>query len=625
MRALVRQLPLLFFVLGVNTDLLAWSFLGRGPSTMTVGVPSVLTALFVWRGVSWWRLRAPGAYGLALARHKLSTVVPLSLILGVGCSSWALSLCRWGGEAEILHVAFYISVTVIGCIFCLMQTPGGAFTLIAAVMIPFFCVFSFLPGRHAPLVAVNAALIVGALMIVLQTQYRAFTALIRSRERLLAAQADTEALHTENMRLANLDLLTGLPNRRIFFETLSARLAAGERIAVALVDLDGFKPVNDMYGHAIGDEVLQTAAARLAPAAAPGSVARLGGDEFAVIVSGCVDSAELISWAEGICDVLRHPYVLSGAVVRLSASIGVSPFASRWVNGSKMLEFADYALYSVKNGHRGGAGLFTREHARELRRVSAVSQALRVESLEDELSLSFQAIVDSHTGVTKSFEALARWRSPTLGQVSPQEFIGVAERSGLVSRLTLILLRKALAAAATWPTDVRLSFNLSGNDLMSVETMTKVYELVSSSPVDPSRLDFEITETALMADFEKAATSLSALRALGCGLSLDDFGTGRSSLSYVHRLPLDKIKIDRSFIADLGEAGSAEAIVGAIVAMCRNLNLECIVEGVETTDQLLRLRQLGCRMVQGYLFSRPIEASSVIQYLAQSQVQTLTA
>ena len=617
MRALTHQIPLLQTILSLNTLLLCWSFLGRAPPLLSTYLPIGFSTLFIWRALAWWRMRRTQAFAPQLADRLLRQVTRLCLLLGPVCSLWAISLCRYGDAAGQMHVAFYMAITVIGCIFCLTHLPVAARTLTVTVVIPFMLAFLLRGDRDIPIIAVNAGLVFVCLLIVQATQYRSFVDLVGSRERILAAQAKSETLNAENVRLANLDQMTGLPNRRIFFETLAARLEQPRGlIAVALVDLDGFKPVNDIYGHAAGDQVLVQAAARLAGFAAPGAVSRLGGDEFALIVEDCADAAALLAWGERVCEALRAPYALTGGAARLSGSVGLSTFATPGAGGQRLLEHADYALYSIKATRPGSAALFSAQHERELHRVAMVGHALRSETLAQELSLAFQPLVDSHSGATTGFEALARWTSPALGPVSPQEFIGVAERLGLVSRLTPVLLRMALATAATWPAPLRLSFNLSANDLMDAAAMAAVRALVLEGDVAASRIDFEVTETAVMTDFDTAAAALQSLRALGCGISLDDFGTGSSSLSYVHRLPLDKIKIDRSFIADLDSHAAATGIVGTIVAMCRNLGLDCIVEGVETQAQLLRLRQLGCRMMQGYLFSPPLASTAVAAHLA---------
>ncbi|MCC2108688.1 MAG: EAL domain-containing protein, partial [Hyphomicrobiales bacterium] len=214
------------------------------------------------------------------------------------------------------------------------------------------------------------------------------------------------------------------------------------------------------------------------------------------------------------------------------------------------------------------------------------------------------------------FEALARWDSPDLGRVSPAEFVPVAERSDIIYPLSRTLLRKALAAASQWPDDVQLSFNLSARDLMSPAALTQIIAIAASGPIAPGRIDFEITETALVTDFERARKAVLALKSIGASISLDDFGTGYSSLNYVHRLPLDRIKIDGGFVREMETSPLARDVVRTMISMARNLNFDCVIEGVETEEQLALLKTFGCSIAQGYLFSRPLPADQVAPFIA---------
>jgi predicted signal transduction protein with EAL and GGDEF domain len=237
--------------------------------------------------------------------------------------------------------------------------------------------------------------------------------------------------------------------------------------------------------------------------------------------------------------------------------------------------------------------------------------------LESELWIAFQPIVDVLNNRVIAFEALARWHSAELGPIGPDVFIPIAERSQMIGRVTEILLAQALAAARHWPASIGLSFNLSAQDLITVDTMGAVRRIVAESGVAPSRIAFEVTETALLADFDQAVRAVDSLHALGASIALDDFGTGYSSLGYVQRLPLDKIKIDRRFVADADVNRTSANIVKIIVDLCRNLDLVCVVEGVETESQLRAIVSLGCRFVQGYVLSRPVAADAVLGLIEQ--------
>ncbi len=283
------------------------------------------------------------------------------------------------------------------------------------------------------------------------------------------------------------------------------------------------------------------------------------------------------------------------------------------------------SLFHVASEKRGAARswLGALSPQAEVRQSSKLERCLRHADLELEMSSHFQPIFDATRGKTAAFEALARWKSPKLGSVPPAVFVRAAERSEFINTLTQTLLRKALRCARTWPIDIRISFNLSVRDLTCREAIPNMIAIIEDSGVAPSRIDLEVTETAFMKDFDRASESLRTLKALGVGISLDDFGTGYSSLSYVHRLPIDKIKIDRSFIKDVETEATCRAVVKTIVELCRNLELTCVAEGMETDGQARVLRSLGCTMMQGYLFGKPMPAWEVTDFLrAAKALQT---
>lgn len=454
-----------------------------------------------------------------------------------------------------------------------------------------------------------------------------FTALMmsglirRTLFQAVQARAHADRLRDEMQTLADCDVLTGLPNRRSFFRDMDVALAAagaGEPFDVALIDLDGFKPINDIYGHSVGDELLIAVGGRLRDAvgADQGVAARMGGDEFAVILRGRRSQAELEAFGARLCDALRETYLLGSVAANISGSVGFVRVPDTALSPSQLLERADYALYFAKQNLRGAPVIFTERHETEMRDFSVVDQTLRTSDLDAELSIVFQPQVDVQENRTVSFEALARWNSARLGAVRPDIFIKAAERSGLITQITLLLLEKALKQVRSWPVDTRVSFNLSARDLRSGISIDNVCTAVRDSGIDPRRIEFEITETAMLTDFEQACEALAQLKAMGCRIAVDDFGSGYSSFSYIHRLPVDKIKIDRSFVVQLVKHSSALKIIKTIIDLCRNLNLECVIEGVETQAEMTKLAQVRARYIQGYLFARPMPADEVLPFLA---------
>jgi predicted signal transduction protein with EAL and GGDEF domain len=335
------------------------------------------------------------------------------------------------------------------------------------------------------------------------------------------------------------------------------------------------------------------------------------------VVGGDPLDEDLLALGSHIADGVKLPYQLDTTHTGLSCSIGFALFPRSVETAEALYECADYALYHAKRHLRGRSVIFSSELEAEIRSRGLIERLLRQADFATEMDLVYQPIVDAATERTTAFEVLARWQSPRLGLVSPADFIPAAERIGLIRSLTRALLIKALAAAKTWPDDIRVSFNLSAHDICSPDGILPLIAVIEGSGVSPRRIDFEITETAVTFDFARAQASVATLKAMGCGISLDDFGTGYSSLSHVHLLPLDKIKIDRSFVADINDNGVSHKIVKSIAGLCADMDLICTVEGVETKEQLASLRQLGCDLIQGYLFAKPMPGDAVGRYLAE--------
>jgi len=542
--------------------------------------------------------------------------------MGVAFTFWALSLFPYGDAAAQCEVAFYIAATEISGIFCLRHLRGAAL-LLTCIVLPPFTLFFLTTGRLVLVaMAVNMLLVRAGVLHVMLRNYSDFTALILSQRELIARQREMQRLSDENLRLANLDSLSGLPNRRRFFAELEAVLGGalreGRRCAVVLIDLDRFKGVNDVYGHAAGDRLLMQLAVRLKRLAGKHVfIARLGGDEFGAIIDDCEADSVIDQFGAAVRAQFQSPCVVGDRLASISCSIGVATYPEAGASAEELFERADYALYYGKLNRRGELVVFSDWHETAIRQAGRVEQVFRAAALESELWIAFQPIVDVLNNRVIAFEALARWHSAELGPIGPDVFIPIAERSQMIGRVTEILLAQALAAARHWPASIGLSFNLSAQDLITVDTMGAVRRIVAESGVAPSRIAFEVTETALLADFDQAVRAVDSLHALGASIALDDFGTGYSSLGYVQRLPLDKIKIDRRFVADADVNRTSANIVKIIVDLCRNLDLVCVVEGVETESQLRAIVSLGCRFVQGYVLSRPVAADAVLGLIEQ--------
>lgn len=433
----------------------------------------------------------------------------------------------------------------------------------------------------------------------------------RNAERALAHQA----LH---------DPLTGLPNRSLLLDRLELALArsvrTGENVTVMLIDLDGFKDVNDTLGHGVGDELLRVIARRLQQTLRDAdSVARLGGDEFVVVAETSIDALHSGTVSSRILEALREPVSLVGQQISVSGSIGVmvgNAQQDRTIDAATLLRKADIAMYRAKSGGRNRIEVFSDEMEDKILRRFAMSEDLQRGLRAGEIVAWFQPIIDIASGQLTSFEALARWIHPEKGIIPPLEFIELAEGSGVVHALGQRILEQAVSQLAQWHgsglvhSDVSMSVNVSVRQLLAHDYVEVVSQTLARHGLRPQNLHLELTET-ILADRHLATAPLHRLRALGVRVSIDDFGTGYSSLSYLRDLPIDCLKIDRSFVQGLGADRRDSALVGAVVTMALELGLDVVAEGVETAEQFAQLERLGCQQAQGYLFGRPGPAGDV--------------
>jgi diguanylate cyclase (GGDEF)-like protein len=415
------------------------------------------------------------------------------------------------------------------------------------------------------------------------------------------------------------DGLTGLPNRILLVDRLSQALEQLRRrsgaIAVLGLDLDRFKEVNDTFGHQSGDELLREVARRLADTCrTTDTVARLGGDEFAIVQSeGSAGAAAAL--ARRLNEALSAPIDLAVGRVYIGCSIGISVLESADCDPVEALRQADLALYRAKDAGRGQHAFFEPEMDAAQRLRRAIESDLREAITSGGLQMAYQAQVDG-AGETTAVEALVRWNHPVRGPIAPEFFVGVAEECGLIEQLGIFTLRTAFIDSRRWPEKVRVAVNISPAQLRLKTFMRSIEQLLAETGAKPDRFELEITEGVFMGDDPHIHETLRRLRELGFSLALDDFGSGYSSLSYLRKYPVDKIKIDASFVAGLGRETDSDAVVGAIVRLGRALNLAIVAEGVETADQRRRLRSAGCSDVQGFLFSRPMAAREMDEALS---------
>ena len=439
---------------------------------------------------------------------------------------------------------------------------------------------------------------------------------------LLALMDITERKRAE-ARLAFMaqhDGLTGLPNRNLLRQHMDDILLhtrrSADKVAVLVLGIDNFKAVNDTLGHGIGDKLLRGVAKRLrSTLREEDTLARLNSDEFAIVQGGLTRPEDAVLLARRLLEVIGEPYLLDGHSVVIGASIGIAMAPGDGDESEKLLKSADMALSRAKNDSRGTFSFFEAGMDARAQSRRKIEIDLRDAIQNDALRPYYQPLIDLATGRITGFEALVRWPHPERGMISPAEFIPVAEETGLINALGGLMLRRACMDAALWPDDVRVAVNLSPLQFRVGNLLSVVMDALKQSGLPAKRLELEITETLLLEKSSQVLATLHALRALGVRISMDDFGTGYSSLSYLRSFPFDKIKIDQSFVRDLGANRDAQAIVRSIISLGIGLGVTITAEGVETEAELSCLRAEGCHEGQGFLFSRARPNAEIVGLL----------
>ena len=439
---------------------------------------------------------------------------------------------------------------------------------------------------------------------------------------LLALMDITERKRAE-ARLAFMaqhDGLTGLPNRSLLRQQMDDLLLhtrrSAEKVAVLVLGLDNFKAVNDTLGHGIGDKLLRGVAKRLRSTLREEDVlARLNSDEFAVVQSGVTRPEDAVLLARRLLEAIGDPYLLDGHSVVIGASIGIAMSPGDGDESDRLLKNADMALSRAKNEFRGTFSFFEAEMDARAQTRRKIEIELRDAIQNDLLRPYYQPLIDLATGRITGFEALVRWPHPERGMISPGDFIPVAEETGLINAVGGLMLRRACMDAAQWPDDVRVAVNLSPLQFRVGNLLSTVMDTLKQTGLAATRLELEITETLVLEKSSQVLATLHALRSLGVRISMDDFGTGYSSLSYLRSFPFDKIKIDQSFVRDLGSNRDAQAIVRSIISLGKGLGVTITAEGVETEAELSCLRNEGCHEGQGFLFSRARPNAEIISLL----------
>ncbi|TMJ17139.1 MAG: EAL domain-containing protein [Alphaproteobacteria bacterium] len=597
-RALQRQIPLLYTIclanlLGLHLAVTKGFASLVHPSTLLI--PLILIRLYHW------------------TRTRNADMPPERIVR-------ELTLLRGGGETEQYYVILFGSLASIGCAYGLSSFPGAARLPLLFLALPLATMLILSPISGHVGLGISIALIIVLILRLLSVHNESFVKLVESRvqveaerERARRAEKAAKAEKAKARRIADTDPLTGLANRRAFLRSLGRQAGLIERdggaATLAIVDLDGFKPINDTFGHAMGDAVLEEVGRRLTAAGGPASmIARMGGDEFALILESCGDEAEAQRAGRAICRVLEDAVFIDSREFHISGCCGLTILRAGDCNVTEALIRADTALYRAKEQGRAGTAVFSQEMGRLQRRRTRIEQALRRPEERDLISLVYQPIFDISNNSLRAFEALARWEHPELGTLSPAEFIPIAEQVSAIETISDRLLEAAAAEALLWPDSVRLSFNVSAVQLCTAGCAARILAILGNRGIHPRRLQVEVTETALLVDFATARTNLQALRAAGTRIVLDDFGAGHASISYLREMQFDGIKLDGALVASVQSTGSRRLLKG-VVDLCASLGVPCVAEHIEQESELDLLRGLGCRYGQGFLLSPPLAAA----------------
>ena len=604
---LLEQIPLLYAVMLVASAIGALAMQNAAPTPLVTVVPATLTLVTAARGWKWLQMRSV-SLSPSQIDFQLTVTTYLAPFMAFCFTLWAAALFDYGDEFQKALITLLVMICLILTSVILSILPKAASLAVFASCLPFTMKF-LLTGNTLLICMLFIFLSVAALVQQVLRRYSvSFGDLIESRNQLKAQFRETERSKRALVRQAYHDELSGLANRRRFLRKLNTLVRtdhAGERkLYVGVIDIDGFRAINDVHGYAVGDMVLKEVADRLYDVAkGKAIVARYDGDEFAFLLTNIHDVEEVQAFADRLCRELQAPYATAGHAAHLTASCGLSVYPDNGSDAETLVYRAYYALHHVKDDDNTRVSLFDQRHESELQECSRIEQALRRAMSNGGFTVAFQPIVDLKTGRTVTCEALARWHDAELGTVSPAKFIPIAEQSGLISELTFLLLEKAARQATQWPKNVLLSFNVSALEIIKPSAGLHIHSILNDAGLDPRRLEIEITETAFLKDFEAANATLKGLRGAGVRVALDDFGTGQSSLQYVEKIALDKLKIDRAFVSSVTSSSKTRHVIEAIADMCKRLDIKTVAEGIEDAEQARIMFEIGCDYGQGYLFA----------------------
>ena len=620
-RTLTRLVPVLYVIVSIAVFSLCFSLRDSAPILFTVILPSPLLVIIALRLRYWIKARNQVDHLLPETIRRRIGIAPLfGPLLSLGFTLIGI-IALWGSDPfhfSLTLIAIWIAATASG--FCLYVLPHAAIMVMLASGIPIFVALMLQRNDLLTAFAALLAILSTLLIYMLNENCKAFFNIVKSNVLIAEQHRAAEFAADAATRMSHTDYLTGTSNRRHFEMLLAARLrdahAGHEHFAVGVIDLDGFKAINDAHGHAIGDTFLKQIAQRLGFLMdGRGDFARVGGDEFALVANGIRTAEEALHLGHSIQSAFDTPFVVDELSVSMTCTCGFAIHSAPDSESSRLMDRADMALHRSKLSERGGIAIFNPTDEELALENAAIEQALRKAVAECSVNVQYQPIVDITSGRVDGFEALARWNDSRLGEVSPAVFIPIAERIGIMEALSESLLAKAATAASHWPDHLTLSFNFSAMEIVKPSAWQRISAVLGQCGLRTGRFEAELTETAILKDLDHARENIDGLRSTGIRVALDDFGTGHSSLSHLKDFPLDHIKIDKSFTDSVCTDSRIGTMVTSLVEMCNHLGISCIAEGIENVDQMRELQLAGCKSGQGFLFSRAMNEDAIAAYL----------
>ena len=618
--SLRRQAPIVYLLGLVNLS--ALEFAAKGTLSPGANVPTFIAACGIIRMWQWYGIRRGAAPTHELMVKRLRQTVWFAAAVCIAVCSRCLYLLQVGDATSHMAVMLFGGLSAIGVAYGLTAVPVAGWIPLLLIIGPMSVAGLLSDDPRFEGAAFGLVVVAALTMRLLGAHNRHFTTVIRSRSVITNEQELIEQARNEAIVAATTDFLTGLPNRRALVAALDTAASEGMApFALAILDLDRFKAVNDTFGHAIGDRLLKEVAERLVKTVGSrGLVARLGGDEFGILLPGARSAKEAQAMGSDILRRVNGTANLDGREITIAASCGIG--LSRKCeepSPSRLMADADLALYQAKENPGGGAALFELRMEAPRRRRGQIEHALQRAGLQDRLRVVFQPIFDLKTGRLIANEALARLSDPKLGAVGPSEFVPIAEQLNLIDDINCHLMRLAFKAAQSWPHEVKLSFNLSAIQLCTAGAAKSVLKALKRSGLAAARLQVEVTETALLADFDRARSNLTELSRAGATIVLDDFGAGYASIGYLRKLSFDQIKLDGALVTAAQHSSYGKRLLQAVIGLCEILGVSTVAEHVESEELLRLVMELGCTAGQGFRLERPLEPEDVLN-LCRSKV-----